>query len=345
VTPRTVDLLNIGLMFASLAAAFALPFELFLFSYAVLGPLHYLTEISWLGERNFFTRGKRDWIPLAALTVLVLFSNSYIVGRWHIVALAPYWPQLTFAAFALAFVFAIVPGRAERIVGAIAVLVVVTAFAGVGARSWLLFGIFVTTILHVCVFTGAFMLFGALKSRSTTGYVATALLVVCSLIALFAPAQASTAVSSYVSSSYASFHVMNTELARVLGFGTTPPGSSAPFANYRDLLTSGPGIALQRFIAFAYTYHYLNWFSKTSIIRWHKVDRRKLAFASAVWIASLALYASSYELGAKWLFLLSFAHVLLEFPLNHLSFVGIGNELSARVRGGRSGVASSRVAR
>ena len=41
-----VNLLNIWLMVASLCAALIVPFELFLFSYAVLGPLHYLTELS-----------------------------------------------------------------------------------------------------------------------------------------------------------------------------------------------------------------------------------------------------------------------------------------------------------
>ena len=40
---------------------------------------------------------------------------------------------------------------------------------------------------------------------------------------------------------------------------------------------------------------------------------------SVLWIASLALYAKSYELGLRWLFALSYAHVLLEFPLNHRS--------------------------
>ena len=39
-TPTQVNHLNIGLMVASMAAAFTLPFEVFLISYAVLGPLH-----------------------------------------------------------------------------------------------------------------------------------------------------------------------------------------------------------------------------------------------------------------------------------------------------------------
>ena len=49
-----INYLNIGLMIGACVAAYLFPFELFLFSYAVLGPLHYLTEISWLHERKLF---------------------------------------------------------------------------------------------------------------------------------------------------------------------------------------------------------------------------------------------------------------------------------------------------
>jgi len=49
-----INYLNIGLMLASCVLAFALPFELFLLAYAVLGPLHYLTEISWIHDRKYF---------------------------------------------------------------------------------------------------------------------------------------------------------------------------------------------------------------------------------------------------------------------------------------------------
>ncbi|HET9870420.1 MAG TPA: hypothetical protein VFR02_07995, partial [bacterium] len=55
-TVDRVNALNIGLMALSAALAFRFPFELFLFSYTVLGPLHYLTEISWLKDRGFYTQ-------------------------------------------------------------------------------------------------------------------------------------------------------------------------------------------------------------------------------------------------------------------------------------------------
>src|SRR5271169_2163520 len=78
---RTVDLANIFLMLFSCALAFAVPFELFLFSYAVLGPLHYLTEIGWLRKRDYFANGKKDYIVLVAPCLVLTFVN--LLGRYH----------------------------------------------------------------------------------------------------------------------------------------------------------------------------------------------------------------------------------------------------------------------
>jgi hypothetical protein len=74
-----INYVNVGLMVAAGAAASVLPFEVFLASYAVLGPLHYLTQISWLHDRGYFTTGRFDWIPLALLGALAL-EASY--GHW-----------------------------------------------------------------------------------------------------------------------------------------------------------------------------------------------------------------------------------------------------------------------
>ncbi len=43
-----------GLLLGALALAYLLPFELLVLSYTVLGPAHYLTEISWLHDRKYF---------------------------------------------------------------------------------------------------------------------------------------------------------------------------------------------------------------------------------------------------------------------------------------------------
>ncbi len=41
-----------------------------------------------------------------------------------------------------------------------------------------------------------------------------------------------------------------------------------------------------------YTYHDLNWFSNTGIIRWHMVSQRRIAGLVALWLVSLALCGS-----------------------------------------------------
>ena len=86
------------------------------------------------------------------------------------------------------------------------------------------------------------------------------------------------------------------------------------------------GIMLMRFIAFAYLYHYLNWFSKTEIIRWHKVPKIRFIAVLGLWLIACGLYAYDYSVGLSFLFFLSFTHVLLEFPLNIVSIIGIGQE-------------------
>src|SRR6187551_589263 len=107
---RNVDLLNVGLIAISLVAAFALPFELFLFAYAVLGPLHYLTEISWIHDRGYFVdRGgagggrplRALWLALVGVTLAVMLlglvrerllespmSPAWEIGLFYLVVLA-----------------------------------------------------------------------------------------------------------------------------------------------------------------------------------------------------------------------------------------------------------------
>src|SRR4029453_17288970 len=78
--PATIEYVNIGLMLVALAAAAALPFEVFLLSYAVLGPLHYLTEISWLHDRRFFAPRRSDWLPLVCCTLFITLGKHAVFG-------------------------------------------------------------------------------------------------------------------------------------------------------------------------------------------------------------------------------------------------------------------------
>ncbi|HMP04463.1 MAG TPA: hypothetical protein PKD86_14650 [Gemmatales bacterium] len=314
-----IDWLNIALMLGSASLAAWLPFEVFLFSYAVLGPLHYLTEISWLHERRYFATGKFDFLWLLALGG-GLFVVTFMIP-WSTEALAISWGAgLTYLAFMSALAMVLFKELTAKIIFVLVAFMLLLGFDRQQAYL-LFFAVFLPTLVHVYIFTAAFMLYGALKSGSRPGLLAVVMLFVCGGALLFLPPTGAYAISEAARETYRLFEVLNHQLLVLLGLGDA------------DLYQSRPGIALMRFIAFAYTYHYLNWFSKTSIIKWHQVSWRRLGTIVALWLASVALYAHDYRYGFVALYTLSFLHVYLEFPLNHQCFVGIGRELAVRWRG------------
>ena len=98
------------------------------------------------------------------------------------------------------------------------------------------------------------------------------------------------------------------------------------------ILDSPNGLRIQGYIAFAYTYHYLNWFSKTEVIKWHKIPRPQLLFSFVIWIISIAIHLIDVKTGIMFIALLSMLHVIMEFPLNHKSFISIGRMLGSSFR-------------
>jgi hypothetical protein len=315
-----INYLNVGLVLLSCVAAYVYPFELFLLAYAVLGPLHYLTEISWLHDKKYFApdgRTKSAWLLLVGATMLVvvygIFASATQAGAGN-----PLWEiALFYLVFASALAAALKLSRAFQIG-----LLLLTFTLLLTLNNWRYYAViafFLITIIHVFVFTAAFILYGALKSRSVSALVTLVVFFGCALsFFVFVPEARGHAVSDYVRGAYASFNALNAELMKLLRLGEGRTAS--------EVYQSSAGLAVMRFIAFAYTYHYLNWFSKTSVIRWHEAARRRVALIAVVWVGALALYARSYETGMTVLYSLSILHVMLEFPLNHQTFVAIAKE-------------------
>ena len=328
--PTQVNYLNIALMIASCLLAFRFPFELFLFSYAVLGPLHYLTEISWLHERKYFTEGRagknskrphKGWLILVGVTMVTLIVG-FVAVEGSGTGLSPKW-EITFfyLVFVTALLVAVVRNPKARVIVAVIALGLFIPFSL--SRYYVVAAFFLVTIIHVLIFTGAFVLYGALKGRSVSGILSLAVFLLCAVSFLvFAPP--GHAAGNYVQQSYRSFSALNVELLKLFRLGA---GSNAS-----DVYQSQAGLMIMRLIAFAYTYHYLNWFSKTSIIKWHEVPRRRTTLIIVIWLGALALYAYNYDSGMAVLYFMSILHVMLEFPLNHLTFAGIGRELHAMAR-------------
>lgn len=399
-----INFLNIGLMLITAVFAFFLPFETFLLAYAFLGPLHYLTEISWLHDRQYFTKGKYDFVPLLLIGVALSYAafakdfDFNIDFYKEFVALNLFDKLLVLALFS-SLLFAFVKNLVVKIIAILFIFIFISGWlapenSAENSKSTTIFALtsLVPTLIHVYLFTGLFMLFGALKSRSKTGLISVAAFIIIPIYLVYGlpVTPKKNYISDYGKEAYYAdgdgffytnvsildhFRLMNepnltnkqyldsiinkdsktnqtpiAERQRITdslsdklnqAFIVPNPESeyymrpipaklAIPIESkdyyWNYVFFSGFGIMLMRFIAFAYMYHYLNWFSKTEVIRWHKVPKIRFIAVLLLWLTACALYAYNYSLGLSFLFFLSFTHVLLEFPLNMVSIVGIGKE-------------------
>jgi hypothetical protein len=424
-----INYLNIGLMVISMIAAYVLPFEVFLLAYAFLGPLHYLTEISWLHDRQYFAKGKYDYIPLLIIGIIMscaVLANNFDFHLGFMAAL------LCLALFS-SILFAFVKNLYFKIIGILLLFIFIYKYfnGGMNNDNFAVFALtsLVPTLIHVYLFTGFFMLYGALKSRSKSGLIAVGVFATIPFILMrFLPAGhvvplTNYGKAAYYASGYGFFNInsviliefgydtlsqpkmknytvvnilnnfseetkVNPKLSQIKTYKdslnkkakedfyfsssqSAEHKKSLDFKEFYKLVENEPivnaavlganlenkvvneklnevyrndlmansydakapfifyssvGILLMRFIAFAYLYHYLNWFSKTEVIRWHKVPKARFALVIGLWLLACGLYIYDYAIGMTFLFFLSFTHVLLEFPLNMVSIFGIGKE-------------------
>ena len=407
-----INYLNIGLMLVTMALAYYFPFETFLFAYAFLGPLHYLTEISWLHDRQYFTKGKYDFIPLLLIGIALSYAafakdSGFDMEFFNTFAELGLFDKLLVLALFSSLLFAFVKNLPVKIFSILFLFIFISGWFSednkeMNQSSTTVFALtsLLPTLIHVYVFTGLFMLFGALKSRSKTGLISVAAFIILPIILIFVvPVKPKTNyISAYGKEAYYAggdgffytnvgildhFKLMNVpnftnkqyldsvvnknsptnqfpvvekkritdSLSKNLSAAFLDPNPDSEYymkpipvnkaipVNPKDFYWSSVffstfGIMLMRFIAFAYMYHYLNWFSKTEVIRWHKVPKIRFAAVLLIWLSACGLYAYDYALGLSFLFFLSFTHVLLEFPLNMVSIVGIGKETISIAKNG-----------
>lgn len=397
-----INFSNIGLMFITAICAYFYPFETFLLAYAYLGPLHYLTEISWLHDRNYFSKGKYDFLVLLVVGVLLsiaAFSKDFGVSidiYDSFVEMNLFDKLLVFALFS-SILFALVKNLVVKILAILFLYVFISGWlspenAQANSENTTIFALtsLVPTLIHVYLFTGLFMLFGALKNRSKSGlWQMVGFVAIPLILVFFLPVNPKKGnLTEYGKNAYYAdgdgFFMTNISIMDHFKLMDEPNLTNKQFldsvvnksnsgypADVRNRITdslknklgqnyivenqgseffgkpipvryaipvdtknyfwdsvffSTVGIMLMRFIAFAYMYHYLNWFSKTEVIRWHKIPKIRFAVILVIWAIASAFYAYDYSLGLSLLFFLSFTHVLLEFPLNIVSIVGIGKE-------------------
>lgn len=328
---RQLDFLNIGLLLISLLLAYQLPFTLFLLAYAFLGPLHYLTEINWLQRKQYFV-GDARWGWIALLFALLIAVPKFFIlppfaDRPPLETLsAPIQLLLTYSNV---FIFVwlltsigLIVSRSKWIIGAFAVGGIIAGLLLNSVNFYqMLIGLMVPTLAHVYLFTLLFMVFGTLKSRSKPGWLAAFVMcLVPFFIAFWEIPAANYSIPEAVKETFTTigFHNTTAQISQFFGWSD---GTSFFFYEQLEL-------KLQVFIAFAYTYHYLNWFSKTTVIGWHKqLTKVRTLVIVAIWLLACILFAVDYQLGFILLLSLSFLHVLMEFPLNALSVKGIAQSI------------------
>ena len=303
-----VNYLNAGLMLLAAGVALVLPFELFLFAYAVLGPAHYLTQISWLHDRRYFTTGKYDYVLLVLLTLPI--AARFVFGDWLPAGVD--WDGIFACVALLAAAGMAYFKRPFHKLALAALAAMCAAYICRVPDIALLFSFFVPTLIHVYVFTGAFILYGTLRSPSFSGWLSLAVLVLCGVgFFVFDIPTWGYGATEFIRDSMGRLVAIPEQFIRVFGLGT----------GWETV------VDVMRFVAFAYTYHYLNWFTKTKVIRWHEIPRSRYIAIAVLYLLSVGIYAIDYAWGISALFCLSLIHVFLEFPLNHRTFVGIGQHL------------------
>lgn len=324
----TIDFLNTILILISFILAYLLPFQLFLFAYAILGPLHYFTEINWIQHNNYFVKSK-IWVFIIVIFALVItmpvvarlpffniFEKNQLLYKLRFV-LSKHLNSLFFISVVIAFSLVVFKNKKHQLVS-VGIGIVIAFLMHKFSLYHLIFGIFLPTIIHVYVFTLLFMIYGNLKSKGRIGYFNILLIVMIPIGIYFLNIDQSLYnFSDAIKSTYLgnSFHVLNVSISKILGISD---GTKFFFYEVADL-------KIQIFIAFAYTYHYLNWFSKTTIIGWHKkLTQKRSIVIFFLWITSVGLYFYDYKTAIALLLFYSLIHVFMELPLNVISMKQIG---------------------
>ncbi len=329
---KNINSVNILLMLFSFIGALKFPFELFLFSYIVLGPLHYMTELSWLKERNFFSYNSSFWrilfvLGLIIVTVIILIdldsSLNWISFPQDVtIKLSYILISLILSSFVLSFFLTKKVSKLFLFLSGVVAFVIGLSLSHNFYFS-LIVGAFIPTLVHTTIFTGAFILDGALKSSSKIGLLSFIVFMACNILFFIIPDIDGRVLDNRVVQNIfieGDFFRIGQALNAVIYS-----------INETFILDSPNGLRIQGFIAFAYTYHYLNWFSKTEVIKWHKIPKPQLILSVGIWLFSILLHLIDVRVGIIFITLLSMLHVIMEFPLNHRSFESIYSVLRAKL--------------
>lgn len=312
-----IEFFNVLMLVFSFLLACLLPFDVFLFSYAVLGPLHYLTELHWLKRKNFFVKkthaGKFLFFAFCVVGLLFIIYLNVALFRANII-----YGSIIGLFFIFSTYLILISETNYAKFLAVFLLLMMILLSFFKPSLIILLGLFIPTLIHVYIFTALFMVSGYLRSSHITALFTVILLLAIPFMIAFLP------VENFVFSRERSEKVFNSTGFKIIN-------EQLVFLTGKNISVVSGVLKVQIFIAFAYTYHYLNWFVKTSVIGWARsLSLKNTLFVSAIWILSIALYLYNYQMGLTVLFVLSMLHVLAEFPLNALSVRTVFQKLISR---------------
>lgn len=312
------SLLNLLLIALSLFLAIFLPFEVFLIAYAVLGPLHYITEINWLKSKNYFTTN-RYWVLVClisslfiVLPKLISLINKKFNAFEDLNNTLQVFNEYTNNFIFLLILIALLPfikGLKKHKIVLIVLCFLASLFFKNSSFFTFIIGVLLITLVHVYLFSILFMIYGYKKKASVLELLNIILVICIPIIIFLVPIDYVNQVSKITYDSYISsgFYILNAKIAGFLGYTN---GNEFNFVNNHF-------VKVQIFITFAYLNHYFNWFAKTTQIKWHKLlSFKKVISIISIWLVSVFLYWYDYKIGLTALLFLSLLHVFLEFPLN-----------------------------
>ena len=120
-----------------------------------MGALHYLTEISWLHDRQYFTKGKYDHIVMWAIGALILFENIAYKYDWNWPLGSNFGNKIIFVALAGALLMVFVKNAIVKIVGLLLILLISNVIFQPDKRDG--FAFFIGALVHtigscVCIY-------------------------------------------------------------------------------------------------------------------------------------------------------------------------------------------------
>jgi hypothetical protein len=288
----------LALVVSAVAASLA-PLQVFIFVYAFVGPLHYLTEIAWLKKKEFYFGGgvvsERVYVAVAAVLCVAVSVDFYI--------------HRGLTGYAIGILMVLSLGALEKKPYVLISALIAGYVAKFFVHGLVIFvGAILPTIVHVYVFTMLFMVSGLVRERKRSALAWVNPFLLLGLpVALLAARWSYPAPGSYWIHAEAGFSALHGYLVRLLGHNLHPDAT---------ILADPAAAGVLRFLAFIYLFHYLNWFAKTELLQWHRVSRRSWGWIAALYSVSVGCYLWNFVIGFYLVNFLSMLHVFLEFPLN-----------------------------